>query len=136
MNCSPNESWWLQVRADEDVLAVQPQDAAGVPRDHRDAARGPAPVLPGGVLLLQRGEQGPRDGGVRPGPGEHGEHPAGPVLVLAAGGELRQGQRALGGPAGELRGARALHAHERWQEKRTNLIVTQIQPFLTFPLFF
>lgn len=125
----------VQAQPDADVLAVQPQDAAGVPRDHRDAARGPAPILPGSVLLLQRGEQGPRDRGVWPGPGEHGEHPAGPVLVLPAGGELRQRQWALGGPAGELRGARALHAHERWQEKRTNLIVTQIQPFLTFPIF-
>lgn len=42
-----------QTQPDADVLAVQPQDAANVPRDHRDAAGGPAPVFPGGLLLLQ-----------------------------------------------------------------------------------
>lgn len=123
-----------QAQPNADVLAVQPQDAADVPRDHWDAAGGPAPVFPGGLLLLQRGEQSPRDGGVRPGPGQHGEHPPGPVVVLPERGELRQGQRALSGPQGELWGACPLHTHERWQEKRTNLIVAQIQPFLTFPV--
>lgn len=123
-----------QAQPDANVLAVQPQDAAVVPRDHRDAAGGPAPVFPGGLLLLQRGEQSPGDWGVWPWPGKYGEHPFGPFVVLPEGGELRQGQRALCGPEGELRGARSLHTHERWKEKRTNLIVAEIQPLLTFPV--
>ncbi|KAJ8374615.1 hypothetical protein SKAU_G00051950 [Synaphobranchus kaupii] len=67
---------------DADVLAVQPQDEAHLPRDHRDDEGRPAPQLPGDVLLLQRGEQAPRDGGLRHGPGEHGEHSPGPLVVL------------------------------------------------------
>lgn len=42
-----------QAQPNADVLAVQPQDAADVPRDHRDAAGGPAPVVPGSLLFLQ-----------------------------------------------------------------------------------
>lgn len=122
-----------QAQPDADVLAVQPQDAADVPGDHRDAAGRPSPDLPGGLLLLQRGEQSPRYGGLRPGPGQHGEHPLGPVVLFPEGGELKQRQRALSGPQGELRGARPLHAHERWQEKRENPVVAQIESFLTPP---
>lgn len=120
-----------QAQPHADVLAVQPQDAADVPGDHRHAAGRPAPHLPRGVLLPQRGQQSPGDGGVRPGPGQHGEHPSGPVVVLPEGGEPEQRQRPLGGAEGELRGARPLHTHERWQEKRENTVATPIQPFLT-----
>lgn len=108
------------------MLALQSQNEARLPGDHRDAPGGSASLVSGGLLLLQRGEQAARDGRVRHGPGEHGEHPSGPFLVLSEGVLSRWGRGLLRGPSRELRGARAVHAYERRQEKRTHLIPTPI----------
>ena len=123
----------LQTQPDADVLAVQPQDAADVPGDHPDASQGPPPHFPGRLLLLQRGEQTARERGLRPGHGERGEHPPGPLFVLAEGGALLGQRRGLFfGPQGELRGApHALHAHERGQEQWTNTSPAPLHPLLT-----
>lgn len=119
-----------QTQPDADVLAVQPEDAPRLPGDHRDAAGGAAALLPGGLLLLQQGEQASGERGLRLGPGEHGEHPAGPVLLLAEGAVLGGGV-ARGAPGG-LRGPpHPLHTHERRQEQRTDTGPAALQPLLT-----
>lgn len=113
------------------MLALQSQNEAHLPGNHRDAPRGSASLVSGGLLFLQRGEQAARDGRVRHGHGEHGKHPTGPVLILSEGELSRRGRGLVRGPARELRGARAVHAYER-QEKRTHLISAPIQPLLIF----
>lgn len=121
-----------QTQPDADVLAVQPQDAALLQGDHWDAAWGPPPLLPGGVLLLQRGEQATWERGLWPGHGEHGEHPAGPVILLSKRSVFRQRRGLLGWPEGQLRGApHPLHTHERGQDQRTNTGLTPVQPLIT-----
>lgn len=115
------------------MLAVQPQDASHLPGDHRDAAGGPASNLPGGLLLLQRGEQAARERGFRPGHGKHGEHTTGPLVVLAEGAVFGQGRGLLHGPEGQLRGAsHPVHTHERGKDQRTNTGPTTVQPLLTY----
>lgn len=73
-----------QVWADEDVLAVQPQDASVLPGDHQQHQRRSGSPLPGSKLLLQWGEQTAGHGGTWHGGGEHGEHSTGPCIYKAA----------------------------------------------------
>ncbi len=57
---------------------------------------------------------------------EHGEHPAGPFLVLSEGVLSRRGWGLIRGTSGELWGTRAIYTYEWQQEKWTHLIPTPI----------
>lgn len=121
-----------QTQPDADVLAIQPQNAAQLPGDHRNAPGGAASHLPGGLLLLQWREQAPGDGGLWPGHGEHGEHSAGSIVLLPEGTVFGQGRGGVHGPEGQLRGApHPFHTHERWKVKWTNSGAAAVQPLLT-----
>ena len=109
------------------MLAVQPQDAAFVPGDHKQRQGRDGGGLPGGLLLLQRGEQAAGAGGAGPGAREHGERAAGPLGLLGLPAAARQTLRTQGrerpgpgraGPEGQLRREAALRAHERGPQER------------------